>query len=311
MAESNESSRPLTPNVWLFTGLKMDDPPTVAPPQPLPVGDPNSTAGTEAVYSDADDNSPFWSSVRYVPLPGSLLWEPPMANQREPRMAVKFTNARGEDTIDTAIGGAFSIGRLAPEGRVNEGIEIDAMAAVFTRFNERRLLTAADYRVGMYAAYAKNSWSAKLGYEHTSTHLGDEYINVFGRQQVAYVRDEIVFGLSRRFLNEIRVYGEAGYSVSTSKLLLGNRDRYLTGVEWSKDESTGLRGQPFSALDFDFRSDQNYHSNVTFQLGWQWKQLPSRQSCRLALEVYNGKSPFGQFYTDSEHWVGFTMALDW
>lgn len=324
MAQGGESSTPLTQNVWLFTGARFDQPIPTAPAPPavetpqalpsMPPGDSSSsaTSAVEVFYSDADATGPLWSGAkRYVPLPGGLLWEPPLANQREPRMYAKFNNARSESTIDTAIGGAFAIGRIAPDGRTNEGIELDAMAAVFTRFNERRLLTAADYRVGMYAAYAKDDWSAKLGYEHTSSHLGDEYIHATGAVQVAHVRDEIVFGLARRFFNQVRVYGEAGYSFSTSDDMVDDRDRYMLGVEWTKDETTGLRGQPFAALDIDTRSDQNYRGNVTFQIGWQWKEFPSRQSARIALELYSGRSPFGQFYLENEKWAGLSMLLDW
>ncbi|MFO0945574.1 MAG: DUF1207 domain-containing protein [Planctomycetota bacterium] len=263
-------------------------------------------------FSDAEACSLFWSDrLVYTPLPSSLLWLPPLANQREPRMYGKFTNLNNQSVIDTAIGGEFGLGRIGPVKNDCEGIQLDVFAAVFTRFNDQRLLTAADYRVGVPLTYAKGPWSAKLSYEHTSTHLGDEYIERTGRRQAAHVRDEIVLGLSRYFWNQLRLYGQFGYSFATSMVVGENRDRYDCGFEWSKLQDTGIKGQPFAALDIDIRSDQEYYANTTLQVGWQWKTMRTRNSARLAFEYYNGYSPYGQFFQDREDWVGVGAFYDW
>ena len=153
----------------------------------------------------------FWSQAQWQFFPAGLLWHPPWANQREPRSGVRFSNARNESTIDTAIGGEFGLVRWRPDDQTYEGVQFDVMAVVFTRFNDRRLLTAADYRVGAPLTYAKGPWQAKLAYEHTSTHLGDEYIEVFGRRQAPHVRDEIVLGLAHLFGQSVRIYGRRGF----------------------------------------------------------------------------------------------------
>lgn len=310
VAERSPNVVPLTPNTPIID-LPMEPNPSTEVPEPV-VLDGGEFSRPTQYYSDADEHTLFWSNgLHYIVLPGTLLWEPPLANQREPRMYAKFTNARNESTIDTAIGGQFGLGRWAPADRPHEGIQLDLFAVAFTRFNDERLLTAADYRAGVPLTYAKGNWQAKISYEHTSTHLGDEFIARTGRQQVAHVRDEIVLGLARRYWDQLRFYGQAGFSFLTSDIVGEDRDRYNAGAEWSRTCRTGLRGQPFAALDFDIRSDQDYNTNTTFQIGWQWRRADYSQGARLALEVYNGRSPYGQFFRDKEDWVGIVGIFDW
>lgn len=306
----SDVSRPLTENVFAGAQERVPAADTIeSPPGPRSVGD--AFAG-DCELTDADAHGLFWSApMEWTFLPNGLLWEPPMANQREPRMFGKFTNLNDESTIETAIGAEFGLFRWLPIDRRHEGFQIDGMAAVFTRFNQRRLLVTSDFRVGLPVTYAKGPWSFKVSYEHTSTHLGDEFIEVFGRMQEPHVRDEIVVGLARRFWNQVRLYGQAGYSFITSDIVGEDRDRFDCGVEWSKQEDTTWLGRPFAAFDMDLRSDQDYHTNVTVQVGWQWKEMAHRRSGRMALEYYDGKSPYGQFFTDNEQWFGASFLFDW
>ncbi len=246
----------------------------------------------------------------YLTLPTSLLWKPPLANQREPRFYGKFTNLNHKSYIDTAIGAQFGLGRIAPKGRPFEGIQLDLFAAVFTRFDPRRFLTAADYRAGIPLTYKKGPWSTKLSYEHTSTHIGDEYSQAYGRRQKPLVIDEVVYGLSRYFGDHVRLYGQIGYAFNTAKQTNANRrERFDLGISYSNYADTGPAGRPFAAFDMDLRGYQNYTPNSTFQAGWQWVQ--NTHSVRLALEVYSGRSPYGQFYTNNEHYAGIAGYYDW
>ena len=253
----------------------------------------------------------FWSEpMTYIPLPKDLLWKVPLANQREPRMYAKFTNFNKQSYIDTAIGAQFGLGRWAPVGHEHEGIQLDVFGAVFTRFNDRRLLTAADYRAGIPLTYAKGPWSTKLSYEHTSTHIGDEYSAVTGRMQKALAIDEIVLGVSRYFGEHIRLYGQYGYAFLTSDKTNGNqRNRFDLGISYSNYADTTCWGRPYAAYDMDLRQYQSYRVNSTFQAGWQW--VHSGRSVRIGVELYDGKSPYGQFYKEKESWAALGFYYDW
>lgn len=281
-------------------------------PGTVPVERPGELLGTG--FADALElfrHVFLWDDLPFEPrpLPADLLWQIPLANQREPRMYGTFFNMRGQSFIDTAIGGQFGLGRFAPQGREHEGFQLDGFAAVFSRFDGKRFLTAMDYRAGIPLTYSKGGWQAKASYEHTSTHLGDEFIAATGRKQHPLVLDELVLGLSRTFFNQLRFYGQWGYAGSDSKLVGDHRDRFDWGVSWSSYTDTGPIGRPFLAFDMDLRSYEDWVANCTFQAGWQW--VTGGHSARLALQLYQGRSPYGQFYQNSEHWVAFTGAFDW
>jgi len=254
-------------------------------------------------------------------LPFGVLWEPPIANQREPRCYVKFTSLRGEGTIDTGIGAVFALGRIGPASRKHEGFEIDVLAAVFTRFGQDHTLACSDYRVGCPLTFAKHDWQFKLGYEHTSTHTGDDFLGHWITDGMFYgvpcpavktVRDEIVLGIARRFRDRIRLYGQFGYNFDHIREPPNSKWRYDWGVERTPPRNSERQDGPYAAFDMDLREEQNFFPNVTVQAGWQWRVRRGRSSAgRLGAEYYNGKSPFGRFVGEPEHWWGFVASYDW
>jgi hypothetical protein len=181
----------------------------------------------------------------------------------------------------------------------------------FSRFSQQRSLIGTDYRFGFPLTWAWGCWSGKIGYEHTSSHLGDGFIETTGAQRVASIRDEVTVGLAYRFWDQFRLYGQMGYAGYVNTPTGNNRpDRWDMGVEWCKFQATGWRGHPFAALDLEFRGDENYHGNFTGQIGWQWRALDNGRSVRLVLEYYDGQSPYGEFLTTKEHWYGCGVVLD-
>jgi hypothetical protein len=299
--EAGPSATPVEPR----TAVDLPDLPTLA-------SKPRLTDESSGNLADWFHRTLLWGQTpyRYVTLPTNLLWKLPLANQREPRFFGKFINLHGQSYIDTAIGAQLGLGRIAPEGVEDEGLQLDVFGAVFTRFNPRRFLTAADYRAGIPLTYKKGPWSTKFGYEHTSTHIGDEYSQAYARRQVPLVIDEMVYGLSRYFGDHGRVYGQVGYAFHTAKETNADRRyRFDWGVSYSNYRDTGPVGRPFAALDMDLRQYESYRANTTFQIGWQW--VHATRSVRLALELYDGRSPYGQFYLNDERWAGIGGYFDW
>jgi hypothetical protein len=263
-------------------------------------------------------------------LPQKQLWRVPMANQREPRCFVKLTSLYSRATVDTGIGAVFGLERLGPADNPREGIELGVSAAVFTRFLDEghppslkglwvRPLTAADYRVGLPLMLAHDDWQMKLSYEHTSCHLGDEYmllgynygISASQEMPVRAVRDEGVLGIARFFGEAVRLYGQFGYSFTSGDTLAGKTPaRFDWGLEYSPPAPP--RGGPFAAFDMDLRAEQNFYRNLTVQAGWQWKTNENRRSsARIGAEYYDGRSPYGQFEDLHESYWGFVAIYDW
>jgi hypothetical protein len=290
-APGPETNRPKVPTtVLLAAGLQAEGPGDALPCEP-PARDYDG------------------SRLRF--LPGSLLWEVPYANQREPRMFGKVTDFDGTSTYETALGAQIGLVRWGASKDCHEGIQLDIFGVAFSRFRKSDLL-ATDYRVGLPLTFAAGSWQAKVALEHSSGHVGDELLKLQPNfPTISYFRDEVVLGLAYRFADQLRVYGQVGWAFHVSDPLKGHADRYDLGFEWSRQGPTSRLGQPFVAVDLDLRSEQDYEANTTVQVGWQWRYEEHRHSVRVALEWYDGRSPYGQFFLNREDWVGFGVYYDW
>ena len=261
-------------------------------------------ASAQEPVSTSKNPFDFGKPLEFMRMPADLLWTPPVASQREPHFRVRFTD-NDDFKADTAIGAVFPVFRFTPSPESREGIQFDLVASVFTRFDEDLKLTASDYLFALPFSWRRGPWEARAGYSHMSSHLGDEYIKDTGAETVSISRGEVLFGLARRFDNGVRVYGEGWYGMGTRGIPEGEKDRWEAGVEWARDRD-GL----FAALDVELRANQDYTPNTTAQVGWQWTAGTKRAS-RLALEYYDGRSPYGQFPDEDEDWIAFVTTFDW
>jgi hypothetical protein len=228
-------------------------------------------------------------------------------------MFVKFTSQyeAGYVATDAAVGGQFGLLRSWLADRPTNAIQVDMFAVVFPRLLDADLLATVDCRFGVPVTLAMGPWQAKLAYEHTSTHLVDELINLTGRPSVPSVRDEMVFGIARRFGKDLRLYGQIGFPLSAIADDVEDAMRYDWGAEWSRRADVPWHGRPFVAFDMDLRAEQRSAANVTVQAGWHWPALWTGHSLRMAYEFYSGRSPYGQFFREPELWNAFSMYFDW
>jgi hypothetical protein len=244
------------------------------------------------------------------------LWRPPLANQREPRLFAKQLLTEGRSTLDPTIGLTFPLARWCPRHGYAEAVEFDMFAAAFYRILDTSMVAAVDGRVGGLYTWERGAWTGKIGYEHTSAHLVDEFIRDSEQLNVMnYARDELTIGIALEPLSNVRLYGQTGIALRQPIFItLDNRwatpgMRYDAGCEWHVCALACDYGQPFAAVDVDLRREQGYEANVTLQAGWQFAG-GCRSGPRVALELYHGKSPFGQFLLDEESWAAVGIYLD-
>jgi hypothetical protein len=263
-----------------------------------------ASAAAQEPAADSCNPFDFSAPLRFQRMPTDLLWTPPVASQREPHLRLRFTD-NDDFKADTAIGAVFPVFRFTPAPESREGIQFDIVASVFTRFDDDLKLTASDYLFALPFSWRRGPWEARAGYSHMSSHLGDEYIKDTGAETVSVSRGEVLFGVARRFPNGVRLYGEAFYGAGTRGIPSGEKERWEVGAEWVRDHD-GV----FAALDIELRANQDYTPNTTAQLGWQWTS-GTRRSTRVAVEYYDGRSPYGQFPDEDEDWVALEAAFDW
>jgi hypothetical protein len=246
--------------------------------------------------------------------PSTLLWKPPIANYYEPRFYINFTTLdkpATTDVIDFALGGTLPVVRVGPSDRPNEGVQLDLFVVSQSRFVGCDKFRAVDYRAGAPLTFALGKWSGKLSFEHTSTHLGDEFIEDTGARKRSSSKEEVVFGLAYNWMESSRVYGQIGHALHLGTFSPDQgKERYNAGVEWRAAKEVALCGRPFAAADLEFRGDEGYTPNFTAQLGWEWHSDDGRSATRLSVEYYDGRSPFGQFIDQHESFAGIHFAFD-
>jgi len=272
-------------------------------------------ADTLAESCPAEDgaDTALLDEYRFSLFPRTLFWQPPLANPWQPRMFAKLSSLKDQHTkhtIDTAIGGTLGLYRITPVDTPNEGMQIDFFAVVLSRWSRSSHHVTSDYRFGIPVTFAWGNWQAKVAYEHTSSHLGDDYILNKGKFQVPNVHDEVAFGLAYRFFDALRVYGIYGVPIRAYNLRGTKAQHFDWGVEWSRQVTTSIYGQPFAAFDMEFKEEQDFAANTTAQIGWQWQAMDTGRSLRLALEYFTGKSTYGQFFHDRERWLSLGVYVD-
>ena len=272
-----------------------------------------------------------WDGVRYTLFPSTLLWQPPIALLRDPRMSViasTYNNYVNTYTIDNSIGGTIGFFRQDITG-ADLSFQQDLFAVVHTRLSPDDLI-ASDYRFGFPLSFRRGDWTGKIAYEHTSAHLGDEYLRNTGRLPINFSKNEVVFGLSR-YVPEIwlRLWGQ--YSYAFTQDLVGRPEtvtapdgtqvvrssgkpdpsRFDAGFEIAYPYATGFTGAPYLAASVEANGLYKYNPNVVAQVGWRWHNPFQRlANVRVYGQYYSGHSQFGQFYFEKEHFFAVGLAGD-
>ncbi len=254
-----------------------------------------------------------WRNTRVTGFPNTLLWTPPLAELRAPRMAVTgttFNNYTNDYTLDTSIGGTLGLVRGEPAG-MDAAVQLDMFAVVHTRLSPEDLI-ASDYRFGFPVTFRRGDWQARVAYEHTSTHLGDEFIENTGRRTVNFARDEVVFGVGRFFFDDyLRIYGTVSYAFFQDLEPKPEPWRFDVGFQYVCPHPTGFAGAPFFAAHVEAPAYTDYNLNLTAQVGYVFANpLQRLANLRVYGQYYEGHSQFGQFYRDREKYFSVGLAGD-
>ncbi len=256
-----------------------------------------------------------YKGTRVTGFPGTLLWTPPLAEKRAPRMQLEVSslnNPSNSYTLDNSIGGTVGLLRVEPVG-ADAAYQLDLFAVVHTRLSPEDLI-ATDYRFGFPVTFRRGDYHGKLSYEHTSVHLGDEIAQNTGRRPVNLTRDEAVVAVDRVFSEiNLRVYGQVSYAFFTDMPGATDRQRFRfdTGFQWVYPYSTGFAGAPFVAAHLEASGVVQYNPNVVAQVGYMFANPYQRlANLRIYGEYYTGHSQFGQFFRDKETFFGIAIAGD-
>ncbi len=269
---------------------------------------PQGPLPTQPHWGTAPQRGP-WHWQR---LPDGLTYPAYLASGNESRMGSVWSYEKDHGWLwDIALGGHVGILRYGDDDPVlPHGWQLDIEGAVFPRLDLQsdRQMMSADFRFGIPLSFRKGPIETKLAYYHLSSHLGDDFIfENPGHLPINYVRDALVLGVGLRIVENMRVYGEAGYAFYRKGDSLPWEFQF--GVDWSRVQPDSRFGSPFFAVNGRIREEVDFGGNVTAQTGWQWRGEEGNL-LRLGFHYFNGKSDAYQFFTEHEEHFGLGLWYD-
>jgi hypothetical protein len=252
-----------------------------------------------------------------VRFPQDQIFCPVLADPKEPRTFVSFLRAtfrslddptgKGTNIGSVGLGDTFGLLRWGGPSQ-GEGVQLDVTGSIFAQFDlgtESNDLINADYIVGLPLTFRRSGFSTRVRIYHQSSHLGDEYLlrgEAIERENLSF--ESVDFLLSQE-IGPLRVYagGERVFrrepDTVAAKLFHG-------GVELR----TGRAGpfQMVGGADLKTTERHDWSPAISGRVGLEWvRSGPDRHPGRLVtlmLEMYQGPSPYGQFFQDDISYVG-------
>jgi hypothetical protein len=252
-----------------------------------------------------------------VLFPQDQIFCPLLADPKEPRTFVSFLRGTfrslddptGKGTNIGSVGLGDTFGLLRWGGPLQgEGVQLDVIGSIFAQFDvgtESNDLINADYIVGLPLTFRRSGFSTRVRLYHQSSHLGDEYLlrgEAIERENLSF--ESVDFLLSQE-IGPLRVYagGERVFrrepDTVAAKLFHGGGEL-----------RTGRAGplQMVGGVDFKATEQHDWSQAISARVGLEWlRSGPSGHPGRLVmllLEMYQGPSPYGQFFQDDISYVG-------
>ena len=263
------------------------------------------------VPAPADADPAAWR-VRLVP--SSLLFKPFVAGVKPTRMSGELLSVDGGRTGDTVIDGALGarvgLVRFGQAGPDADGWQLDVAAAAFPRLNTDSNwdVDATDFRFGVPLSYRAGGTAVSFGYDHISTHVGDEFLGRHRHfQRVNYSRDALLAGVRQALGDDLTVYGEASYAFVRD----GGAEpwQFQAGAEWFRELSVA-RGGPVAAANVQMRQEYDLGGRFTAVAGWQWRNPTTGRLLRLAGKYETGKSRYYEFFEEDAAAIGAGIFYD-
>ncbi len=270
-----------------------------------------------------------WSSARPFPIgpdmdglfaPGSQLYPGYVADPMAPKSALNAVQYTDSDIPETGgkryvfrIGGRLGLLRVYPKGAPDRGVQLNLHGTFLGMFDRSHSLD----NIGWDGLYGFDvSWrtasemALKIGFNHVSSHVGDEYAERTGRRRIEYTREELAAGISLPFKEHIRTYAEAGLAVDIRNELQ-DKWRVQAGLAYTNEDGLwGGRMGYYAAVDITSFEESDWNPDVTVQTGVLVPVAHSDRSFRIGMEFRDGRSVIGEFSRNNETYWAWGIWID-
>jgi hypothetical protein len=218
----------------------------------------------------------------------------------------------GSSRLGLKLGGRFGLLRLHPRDRPAAGWQLDIEAGFVGQFDLERSLDNLGWD-GTYALLASTrlggGTSLQLGTKHVSSHVGDEYTERTGRGRLGYTREELTAGIAWSGARGERVYAEAGWDWSPKEPLGQEAGRLQAGGELHR---AAFRRWPrlgwYTALNLEATEERGWRRDATLEAGL--RVASGARRWRIAVQLYDGRVPLGEFFRSDEGNLALGLWLE-
>ncbi|HKH70976.1 MAG TPA: DUF1207 domain-containing protein [Vicinamibacterales bacterium] len=252
-----------------------------------------------------------------VGFPEDQIFCPLIADPKEARSFVSYLHGTfrslddpsGEDTSIASVGvgdtfGLFRIGGPDP----GEGFQLDVMGGIFAQFDmgaPSNDLINADYVLGFPLTFRRRGFSFRAKLYHQSSHLGDEYLlrsDEIVRENLSF--ESIEFLVSQE-ISVLRLYVGAERIFRREPEELPD-SLFHTGIELRSGRARKV--QMLAGVDVKTTELHDWSPAVSGRVGLELGRPGAEghpgRLIMLLFEMYQGPSPYGQFFQDDISYIG-------
>jgi hypothetical protein len=250
-----------------------------------------------------------------VAFPQDQIFCPLIADPKEPRSFVSWLRGTfrslddptgtGTTVGSVGVGDSFGLVRWNwPEG--GEGVQLDLVGAIFAQFDlgaPSTDLINADYIIGLPLTFRRHGFSIRTKVYHQSSHLGDEFLlrgEDVERKNLSFESFEF---LASQEMGALRVYGGGERLFNRDPASVASK-LWHAGAEVRTPRAVA---QLVGGVDVKASEVHDWSPATSGRIGVQFARSGSDRPVRLVtlmLEMYQGPSPYGQFFQDDISYVG-------
>jgi hypothetical protein len=243
-----------------------------------------------------------------------------LADPKEPRSFVSFLrgtfrslddpSGKGTNIGSVGLGDSFGLVRWGGPSP-GDGVQLDVVGSIFAQFDlgtPSSDLINADYIVGLPLTFRRRGFSTRIRLYHQSSHLGDEYLlraSAIERENLSF--ESVDFLLSQE-IGPLRMYG-GGERVFRREPDTVAARLFHGGVEFRTARAGPL--QMVGGVDLKTTERHDWSPAISGRVGLEVARSgPGGHPARLValmLEMYQGPSPYGQFFQDDVSYVGIGL----
>jgi Protein of unknown function (DUF1207) len=245
-----------------------------------------------------------------------------VADPKEPSTFISYLRGRfrtlaapsGEVTNIATIGVGDTFGLIRFGGpAAGEGVQVDVIGAIFAQFDigtPSTDLINTDYIIGVPLTFRRNGFSLRTKLYHQSSHLGDEYLlrdTGIERENLSFESFEVLASIE---VGPLRAYGGGEH-------LFRREPQTMAAKVWHGgfELRTGANAaaQLIAGIDLKTPESHNWSPATSARLGVAVRRTGAEghpgRLINFVLELYEGPSPYGQFFQDDISYVGFGVHL--